>query len=58
MGLTQLIFYACLMLQFLDVESHPGQLRPVPDVCRTLCRNVRGLEGTLVTDRGFISVLF
>ena len=40
-----LIFYACLMLRFLDVETNPGQRRPVPPVCRILCSNVRGLAG-------------
>ena len=39
------IFYGCLRLRFLDVETNPGQRRPVPAVCRILCTNVRGLAG-------------
>ena len=42
-----LIFYACLRLRFLDVETNPGPRRPVPGVCRILCSNVRGLAGNL-----------
>ena len=42
-----LIFYACLGLRFLDVETNPGQRRPVPPVCRILCSNVRGLAANL-----------
>ena len=42
-----LIFYACLRLRYLDVETNPGPRRPVPDVCRILCSNVRGLAGNL-----------
>ena len=41
------IFYACLRLRFLDVEPNPGPRRPVPDVCRILCSNGRGLAGNL-----------
>ena len=47
MDFHSLIFYACLRLRFLDVETNPGPLRRVPAVCRILCRNVRGLAGTL-----------
>ena len=47
MDFLYLIFYACLRLQFLDVETNPGQWSPVPAVCRILCSNVRGLAGTL-----------
>ena len=47
MEFIYLIFYACLRLRFLDVETNPGQRRPVPDVCRILCSNVRGLAGNL-----------
>ena len=39
------VFYACLRLRFLDVETNPGLRRPVPVVCRILCSNVRGLAG-------------
>ena len=39
--------FACLRLRFLDVETNPGLLRPVPDVCRILCCNVRSLIGNL-----------
>ena len=42
-----LIFYACPRLRFLYVETNPGPRRPVPDVCRILCSNVRGLAGNL-----------
>ena len=42
-----LIFYGCLRLQFLEVETNPGQRRPVPAVCRILCSNVLGLAGNL-----------
>ena len=45
MDFLYLIFYACLSLRFLDVETNPGRRRPVPDVCRILCSNVRGLAG-------------
>ena len=47
MDFLYLIFYACLSLRFLDVETNPGQRRPVPAVCRILCSNVRGLPGNL-----------
>ena len=47
MDFLYLIFYGCLRLRFLDVETHPGQRRPAPDVCRILCSNVRGLAGNL-----------
>ena len=47
MKLINLIYYACLRLWFLDVETNPGLWRPVPDVCRILCCNVRGLTGNL-----------
>ena len=29
-----LIFYGCLRLRFLDVETNPGPRHPVPDACR------------------------
>ena len=45
MDLLYLIFDACLMLRFLDVETNPGPRRPVPAVCRILCCNVQGLAG-------------
>ena len=44
MDFIYLSFYASLRLRFLDVETNPGPRRPVPDVCRLLCSNVRGLE--------------
>ena len=47
MEFLYLIFYAFLRLQFLDVETNPGPLRPVPAVCRILCSIVRGLAGNL-----------
>ena len=45
MDYLYLIFYGCLRLQFLEVETNPGPRRPVPAVCRILCSNVRGLAG-------------
>ena len=42
-----LIFYACLELRFPDVETNPGIRRPVPEACRILCSNVRGLSKNL-----------
>ena len=42
-----MVFYACLRLQFPDVETNPGSRRPVPPVCRLLCSNVRSLAGNL-----------
>ena len=47
MDFFYLVFYGCLRLRFWDVETNPGQRRPVPAVCRTLCSNVRGLAGNL-----------
>ena len=47
MDFLYLIFYGCLGLRFLDVETNPGPFRPVPAVCRILCSNVRGLAGNL-----------
>ena len=47
MDFLYLIFYVCLRLRFLDVETNPGQRRPVPDICRILCSNERGLDRNL-----------
>ena len=47
MDFIYLIFYGCLSLRFLDVETNPGPRRPVPAVCRILSSNVRGLAGNL-----------
>ena len=47
MEFIYLIFYACLRLRFLDVETNPGLWRSVPAVCRILCSNVRGLARNL-----------
>ena len=47
MEFIYLIFFACLRLRFLDVETNPGQRRPEPAVYIMLCRNVRGLAGNL-----------
>ena len=41
------IYYARQRLRFLDVQTNPGQRRPGPVVCRTLCRNVRRQTGNL-----------
>ena len=47
MDFLYLNFYGCLRLRFPDVETNPGSRRPVPDVCRILCSNVRDLAGNL-----------
>ena len=47
MDFLYLIFYGCLRLRFLDVETNPGPRRPVPADCRILCSNVRGLAASL-----------
>ena len=47
MEFLYLTFYACLRLQFLDVETNPGPQRSVPAVWIILCSNVRGLVGNL-----------
>ena len=47
MDFLYLIFYACLRLQFLDVETNPCPRRPVPAVCIILFSNVQGLAGNL-----------
>ena len=47
MEFLYLIFTACLRLRSQDVDTNPGQTRPVPDVCRIVCSNVRGLAGNL-----------
>ena len=47
MDFLYLIFYGCLRLRFLDVETNPGPCCRVPAVCRILCSNVRGLAGNL-----------
>ena len=47
MDFLYLIFYGCLRLRFLNVETNPGPWRPVPAVCRILCSTVRGLAANL-----------
>ena len=47
MDFLYLIFYGCLRLWFLDVETNPGLWRSVHAVCRILCSNVRDLAGNL-----------
>ena len=47
MDFLYLLFYGCLSLRFLDVETNPGPRRPAPAVCRILCSSVRGLAGNL-----------
>ena len=47
MDFLYLIFYGCLRLRFLDVETNPGPRRPVYAICRILCSNVLGLAGNL-----------
>ena len=44
------IFHACLMHRFLDVETNPRPLRPVPAVCRLLCSNVRDQAEKNISD--------
>ena len=46
-GILYLIFYACLSLWFLDVETNPDPRHPVATVCKLLCSNVRGLARNL-----------
>ena len=46
-GISISYLYAFLRFRFLDVETNPGPRRPVPCVCRILCRNVRDLAGNL-----------
>ena len=43
MEFLYLIFYVCVRLLFLDVETNPVPRRPVPALCRILWSNVRGL---------------
>ena len=47
MDFLYIISYGYLRLRFLDVEKNPCLRRPVPDVCRILYCNVRGLVGNL-----------
>ena len=47
MDFLYLIFYGCLRLRFLDVETNPGSRWPVPVVYRILYSNVQGLAGNL-----------
>ena len=47
MDFLYLIFYACMKLRLLDVETNSGLRHPVPDVCRILCSNGLGLAGNL-----------
>ena len=54
MDFLYLIFYGCLRLRFLDVETNPGLRRPATDICRILSSNVRGLAGNL-SDRTMAS---
>ena len=48
MDFLYLIFYGCLRLRFLDVETNPGPWHPLPVVCRILCSNVRGLARNII----------
>ena len=59
MQFLYLIFYACLRLQFLDVETNPGLQCPDPAVYRLLCSNAQGLPRTRNLkwpNRGIVSV--
>ena len=49
MDFLYLIFYGCLRLRFLDVETNPGPRRPVPVVCRILVVMCWAWPGTFVT---------
>ena len=42
-------FIVAITVWFLDVETNPGPQRPVPDVCRIVRSNVRGLARNPVT---------
>ena len=42
-----LVFYACLRLRFLDVETTPGPRRPVSATCSIVCSNVWSLAVNL-----------
>ena len=47
MDFLYLIFYRCLRLRFLNVDTNPWPRRPVPAVCRILCSDLRGLARSL-----------
>ena len=47
MDFLYLFFHGFLRIRFLDVETNPDPLLPVPAVCRMLCSNVWGLAGNL-----------
>ena len=47
MDFIYLLFYACLELQFLDVETNQSPRRPVPAVLKNLFSNVGGLSKNL-----------
>ena len=40
LGFINKILYSCMWLQFLDVETNPGQQGLVPGVCIILCSNL------------------
>ena len=40
-------FHACLRHRFLDADTNPGPRRPLPDVCKCLCSNMRCLAWNL-----------
>ena len=48
MDFFYLIFYTWLRLLFLDEETNPCPLRPVPAFCRIFCGDVLGLARNLV----------
>ena len=50
MEFLYLIFYTCLMIRFLYVDTNPGPRRPVPDVCTNYSVVMYGAwRGTFVT---------
>ena len=49
MDFLYLIFYGCLRLRFLDVETNPGPRRPVPAVAEYSVVMCEAWPGTLVT---------
>ena len=48
-----LILYACLMLQILEVETNPGLQRPVPSVCRILWMSVKNISHGIHANNDF-----
>ena len=47
MGILFLLFFACLVPRYPDVEVNPGPRNVGPRNCRLLCSNIRGLHCNL-----------